>query len=305
MLATLRQVLSKAQKEKYAVGAFNINNLEIMQAIVNAATKLKSPVILQTSEGAIAYAGIKYLKCLVAQAAQDNKIPIVLHLDHGRNTEILKEAIKTGYTSIMYDGSHLPFEENISNTKKVVSMAHAKGISVEGELGTIGGAEEKIIARKIIYTDPNAAKEFVDRTGVDALAVAIGTSHGAYKFAGAAKLDIKRLREIRQKVKVPLVLHGASGVPEWVVRTAEHYGAKLGKPEGVPDEQIKEAIKNGVCKVNTDTDLRLAFDAGVREFLSKMPEDFDPRHILGRARELMQEVVEHRIKLFGSAGKSR
>ncbi|MEM4247216.1 MAG: class II fructose-1,6-bisphosphate aldolase [Candidatus Woesearchaeota archaeon] len=305
MLATLKQVLTKAQKGKYAVGAFNINNLEIMQAITNAASKLKSPVILQTSEGAIDYAGINYLKCLVSQAAQDHKIPIVLHLDHGRNMEIIKKAIKTGYTSIMYDGSHLPFEKNISNTKKVVSMAHARGISVEGELGTIGGAEEKIVARKIIYTDPNAAKEFVEKTGIDALAVAIGTSHGAYKFAGAAKLDINRLMQIRQIVRVPLVLHGASGVPEWLVRTAEHYGAKLGKPEGVPDEQIKEAIKNGICKINTDTDLRLAFDAGVREFLASKPEDFDPRHILGRARELMQEVVEHRIKLFGSAGKAQ
>ncbi|MEM4240026.1 MAG: class II fructose-1,6-bisphosphate aldolase [Candidatus Woesearchaeota archaeon] len=304
MLATLKQVLSKAQKGRYAVGAFNINNLEIMQAIVNAAAKLKSPVILQTSEGAIAYAGIKYLRCLVAQAAQDNKIPIVFHLDHGRDPEIIKEAIKTGYTSVMIDGSHLPFDKNIAITKKIAAMAHAKGISVEGELGTIGGAEEKIIARKIIYTDPNAAKEFVYRTGVDALAVAIGTSHGAYKFAGAAKLDIARLREIRQKVKIPLVLHGASGVPDWIVAAAEHYGARLGKPEGVPDEQVKMAIKNGICKVNTDTDLRLAFDAGMREFLATAPGDFDPRHILGRARELMQEVVEHRIKLFGSAGKA-
>ena len=257
MLATLRQVLSKAQKAKYAVGAFNINNLEIMQSIVNAAKKLNSPVILQTSEGAIAYAGIKYLKCLVSQAAQDNRIPIVLHLDHGRNPEIIRQAIKTGYTGVMIDASHLPFDKNIAMTKKITAMAHAKGISVEGELGTIGGAEEKIAARRIIYTDPAAAKEFVEKTGVDALAVAIGTSHGAYKFAGTAKLDIARLQEIKQKVKVPLVLHGASGVPEWLVRTAEHYGAKLGKPEGVPDDQISQAIKNGICKVNTDTDLSL------------------------------------------------
>ncbi len=304
MLATLKQVLTKADKAKYAVGAFNINNLEIMQAIVNAAAKLKSPVILQTSEGAIKYAGMNYLKCMVEEAAKTNKIPIVLHVDHGRDMEIIKQAIKTGYTSIMYDGSHLPFEQNIANTKKVVAMAHAKGISVEGELGTIGGAEEKIVARKIIYTNPDSAKEFVEKTGIDALAVAIGTSHGAYKFAGAAKLDIKRLREIKQKLKMPLVLHGASGVPEWVVQTATHYGAKLGKPEGVPDDQIKEAIKNGINKINTDTDLRLAFDAGVREVLSMSPEEFDPRHILGRARELMQEVVEHRIKIFGSAGKA-
>jgi fructose-bisphosphate aldolase class II len=304
MLATLKQVLSKADKGKYAVGAFNINNLEIVQAVVNAAAKLKSPVILQTSEGAIKYAGMKYLKCLVATAASESKIPIVLHVDHGRDLEIIKQAIKTGYTSVMIDGSHLPFDENVALTKKVVGWAHAKGVSVEGELGTIGGAEEKIIARKIIYTDPAAAKEFVAKTGVDALAVAIGTSHGAYKFAGAGKLDIERLKVIKKTLNMPLVLHGASGVPDWLVHTAEHYGAKLGKPGGVPDEQIKLAIKNGINKINTDTDIRLAFDAGVREVIATAPEEFDPRHILGRARELMQDVVEHRIKLFGSAGRA-
>ena len=304
MLATLKQVLSQAQKERYAVGAFNVNNLEILQAVVGAAAKLKSPVILQTSEGAIAYAGMNYLRCMVDQAARENRIPIVLHLDHGRDLAIIRQAIKNGYTSIMIDGSHLPFEENIAVTKKVVGWAHAKGVSVEGELGTIGGAEEKIVARKILYTDPDAAEEFVERTGVDALAVAIGTAHGAYKFSGEAKLDIKRLKQIKGCVKTPLVLHGASGVPDWLVRTAEQYGAKLGKPEGVPDDQTRDAIRNGICKINTDTDLRLAFDAGVREFLATAPEDFDPRHILGRAREIMQSVVEHRIKLFGSAGRA-
>jgi len=304
MLATLKQVLAKANKGKYGVGAFNINNLEIIQSVVNAAAKLKSPVILQTSEGAIKYAGMKYLKVIVEEAAEENKIPIVFHVDHGRDLEIIKEAIKTGYTSVMIDGSHLPFDENVAITKKVVGWAHAKGVSVEGELGTIGGAEEKIVARKIIYTDPAVAKEFVDKTGVDALAVAIGTSHGAYKFAGAAKLDIERLRIIKKILNMPLVLHGASGVPEWLVHTAEHYGAKLGKPGGVPDDQIKAAIKNGINKINTDTDIRLAFDAGVREVIATAPEEFDPRHILGRARELMQDVVEHRIKLFGSAGKA-
>ncbi len=304
MLTTLKHVLARAQKEHYAVGAFNINNLEILQAIVRAAAKLKAPVILQTTEGAISYAGMQYLRCMVLQAAKETHVPIVLHLDHGRDLAIIRQAIKNGYTSVMIDGSHLPFEENIAVTKKVVGWAHAKGVSVEGELGTIGGAEEKVVARKILYTDSDAAKEFVERTGVDALAVAIGTSHGAYKFAGKTALDIQRLKEIRQRVRIPLVLHGASGVPDWLVRTAEQHGAKLGKPEGVPDDQIKEAIKNGIAKINTDTDLRLAFDAGVREFLATAPEDFDPRHILGRARELMQEVVEQRMKLFGSAGRA-
>jgi fructose-bisphosphate aldolase class II len=303
MLATLKQVLDKANKGNYAVGAFNINNLEILQAIVRAAAKLKSPVILQTSEGAIEYAGMRYLKCLVAQAAQEHKIPIVLHLDHGRDLATIRQAIASGYTSVMIDGSHLPFEENITVTKKVVGWARAKGVSAEGELGTIGGAEDKVSSRNIILTEPEAAKEFVERTGVDALAIAIGTSHGAYKFAGAAKLDIRRLAQIKKLLKMPLVLHGASGVPDWLVRTAERYGAELGKPEGVPDEQISAAIKSGINKINTDTDLRLAFDAGVREIIMTQPKDFDPRHILGRARELMQEVVEHRIQLFGSGGK--
>lgn len=304
MLATLKEVLAKANRGNYAVGAFNINNLEILQAIVNAAKKLKSPVILQTSEGSIAYAGMNYLKCLAVQAAKEHNIPIVLHLDHGRDTDIVRQAIKNGYTSVMIDGSHLPFEENIALTKKVVGWAHAKGVSVEGELGTIGGAEEKIVSRKIIYTEPSAAKEFVDATGIDALAIAIGTSHGAYKFSGAAQLDIRRLKEIKQRLKMPLVLHGASGVPDWLVRTATQYGARLGRPEGVPDEQIAQAVKNGINKINTDTDIRLAFDAGVREIIMTAPSDFDPRHILGRARELMQEVVEHRLRLFGSAGKA-
>jgi len=304
MLATLKDVLAKAQKGKYAVGAFNVNNLEILQAISRAAAKLKAPVILQTTEGAIAYAGMNYLKCMVAQAAQEHDIPIVFHLDHGKDLAIIKQAINNGYTSVMIDGSHLSFEKNIEVTKKIIGWAHAKGVSVEGELGTIGGVEENIAARKILYTDPDSAKEFVEQTGVDALAIAIGTSHGAYKSAGAPRLDIDRLKEIRKRVEVPLVLHGASSVPDWLVRTATHFGARLGKPEGVPEDQLQEAIKNGVAKVNTDTDLRLAFDAGVREVIATAPQDFDPRHILGRARELMQQVVEHRIKLFGSGGKA-
>jgi fructose-bisphosphate aldolase class II len=304
MLATLKSVLAKAQKGKYAVGAFNVNNLEILQAIVAGAAKMKSPVILQTSEGSIAYAGMNYLRCMAMQAAQENKIPIVLHLDHGRDLDIIRAAIKNGYTSVMIDGSHLPLEQNIAVTKKVTQWAHAKGVTVEGELGTIGGAEDKVSARTIKYTDPDAAHQFVDATGIDALAVAIGTSHGAYKFAGEAKLDIERLKAINKKVSIPLVLHGASEVPEWLVRTAAQYGAKLGRAEGVPEDQVKAAIKNGVAKINTDTDIRIAFDAGVREVVATAPEDFDPRHILGRARTLMQEVVERRIAQFGSGGKA-
>ncbi len=303
MLVTLKHILNKANKGNYAVGAFNINNMEITQAIINAATAQKAPVILQTSEGALAYAGIDYLYCLAHNAAKQ-KVPVALHLDHGRDLELIKKCIKAGWTGIMYDGSHLPFDENIKNTKKVVQWAHKKGIGVEGELGTIGGAEEKIVARQIIYTDPDAAIEFVEKTGVDALAIAIGTSHGAYKFEGSARLDLHLLKSIKEKLNMPLVLHGASGVPVWLVTQAARFGAQLGKPEGVPDEQITEAVKNGINKINTDTDLRLAFDAAVRKFLAEKPEDFDPRHILSPARELIQQVVEHRIQLFGSSGKA-
>jgi len=304
MLSTLKQVLSKANKGYYSVGAFNINNMEILQAIVRAAEKLKSPVILSTSEGALSYAGKEYLRCLAETASSLTKVPIVLHVDHGRDIELIKKCISLGWTSVMYDGSHLPFEQNVKNTKKVVSFAHSKGVSVEGELGTIGGAEEKIVARNIILADPDDAVSFVKQTGVDALAVAVGTSHGAYKFAGAGKIDIARIREIKRRLNMPLVLHGASGVPSDVVALAKKYGAKLGKPEGVPDSQISAAVKAGINKINTDTDLRISFDAAVREVLAKKPEDFDPRHILGPARDFIQKIVEHRIKLFGSAGKA-
>ncbi len=303
MLVTLKQILKKANTENYAVGAFNINNMEICQAIMNAAVSQKAPVILQTSQGAIEYAGYDYLKALAHTAAKQ-KVPVVLHLDHGRDMEIVKKCIKAGWTGIMYDGSHLPFDENVANTAKVVKMAHAKGISVEGEIGTIGGAEETVISREIIYTNPDVAEEFVKKTKVDALAIAIGTSHGAYKFSGNARLDLHLLKIIKQRLNMPLVLHGASGVPAWLVTQAVRYGAQLGKPEGVPDDQIVNAVKYGINKVNTDTDIRLAFDAAVRKFIAEKPEDFDPRHILQPSRELIQQVVEHRMRLFGSSGKA-
>ncbi|RJQ19974.1 class II fructose-1,6-bisphosphate aldolase [Candidatus Woesearchaeota archaeon] len=303
MLVPLHKILAKAHKENYAVGAFNINNMEICQAVVGAAVAEKSPVILQTSEGALKYAGIDYLKALATVAAM-NKVPVTLHVDHGRDLNLIRSCIKAGWTGIMYDGSHLPLDENIKNTKKVVQWAHKKGIGVEGELGTIGGAEEQIIARKIIYTDPDAAAEFVEKTGVDALAIAIGTSHGAYKFEGSGRLDIHLLKTIKDKLKMPIVLHGASGVPASLVTMAARFGAELGKPEGVPDDQIALAVKNGVNKINTDTDLRLAFDAAVRKVIKERPEEFDPRHILGPARDLMQHIVQHRMKLFGSSGKA-
>jgi len=271
---------------------------------MNAARAKKSPVIIQTSESAIRYAGIQYLKAMVDIAAQESKIPIALHLDHGKDLKTIRECIKLGWTSVMIDASNKPFAENIKHTKKVVALAKKKDVSVEAELGTIGGTEDNIKSRTIKYTDPEKAKEFVKRTGIDALAVAIGTSHGAYKFNGASRIDLLLLKDIAQSVKIPLVLHGASGVPAWLITRAARYGAQLGHPQGVPDDQIKQAIKRGITKINTDTDLRLAFDAAVRKHLAQHPEDIDPRHMLGPARDLIQHVVEHRIDVFGSKGKA-
>ncbi len=303
MFTPTKSILEKAQKGKYAVGHFNINNMEMVQAIVQAGVKLRSPVILATSEGAIQYAGMEYLYGLAEIAAETNKIPIALHLDHGRDMKIIGKAIKIGYSSVMVDASHEELEKNIALTKKVVRMAHKKGISVEAELGTIGGAEDTVKSRNIQYTDPAKAQEFVERTGCDFLAIAIGTSHGAYKFAGKAHLRMDILKEVGKRVKIPLVLHGASCVPLSAVKEAEKYGAKLEGVRGVPDAQIKQAVKNGICKFNTDTDLRIAFDAGIRKTILNKPADFDPRHIVAPARDYMQKVVEHRIRLFGSGGK--
>ncbi|MBD3318334.1 class II fructose-1,6-bisphosphate aldolase [Candidatus Woesearchaeota archaeon] len=304
MIISLKRMLAQANKKNYAVGAYNINNMEFVQAVVSASEKMNSPAIISTTEGAIRYAGMPYLKTLVYTAAAHTKIPITFHLDHGRDFTVIKQAIKAGYSSIMYDGSHLPFKENVRNTAKVVRWAHKKGVSVEGELGTIGGAEDLVSSREIIYTDPDTAKEFVEKTGVDALAIAIGTSHGAYKFSSTPTLDIARLKTIKKLTKLPLVLHGASEVPQYLVRQANRYGATLGKARGVPDAQIRQAVKHGINKVNEDTDLRLAFLASTRKTLVKQPSVFDPRKILGPARDYVQKIVEDRIKLLGSKGKA-
>ena len=288
LFASTRELLHKAQRGKYAVGHFNVNNLEIVQGVVAAAQRLKSPVVLATSEGAIGYAGMKYLYAIAQIAAQESKIPIALHLDHGGDMNVVRSAIRLGYSSVMIDASHEEFEKNVTLTRKIVKLAHSRGVSVEAELGTIGGVEDAVDARHILYTDPMLAKEFVERTGCDFLAIAIGTSHGAYKFVGSARLDLKRLQLIRAQVKVPLVLHGASGVSHSIVVMAQRYGAKLKGVHGVADEQIRQAIRLGICKINTDTDLRLAFDAGIRKVVERRPEDFDPRHMLGAAREMIQ-----------------
>lgn len=303
-LVSMKYLLDRANREDYSVGAFNVNDMEILEAVIRAAESKKSPVIIQTSEGAIEYAGLKLLFGMIKTAVKNSKIPMAVHLDHGRNLDLIKKCIKIGYTSVMIDASHFDFEGNIKLTKKVVGWADKKNVSVEAELGTIGGAEESVISRKIIYTEPKSAKDFVDRTGVDALAVAIGTSHGAFKFASTPKLDIARLKQIKKLVKIPLVLHGASGVPQALISRAKKFGAKIAGAEGVPDAQIALAVKNGINKINTDTDLRLAFTEAVREVLVKKPSEFDPRKILGPARDSIQRIVEHRIGLFGSTRKA-
>jgi fructose-bisphosphate aldolase class II len=228
-----------------------------------------------------------------------------LHLDHGEDFETVSKCIEAGFTSVMIDGSFLGFEENVALTKRVVDRARKFGVSVEAELGRLAGVEEKTVEeRETVLTDPDAAEEFVRRTGVDALAVAIGTSHGAYKFKGEAKLDFERLRLIAKKVDIPLVLHGASSVPAWIIEKATKYGAELSGAKGIPEEHIKKAISLGISKINIDTDLRLAFTATVREVLANSPKEFDPRKILGPAKEAMKEVVRGKMRLFGSSGKA-
>jgi fructose-bisphosphate aldolase class II len=305
MLLTNREILASAVAGKYAVGAFNIHNLESLQAVVAAAQEENSPVIVAVTPSAIKYAGLTYLAEIVKAAAQLAPVPMSLHLDHGKDIETITKCLDAGFTSVMIDGSHLDFEQNIALTKKVIALAHPRGAAVEAELGRLAGVEEVSVEEKeAILTDPEAAKEFVERTNVDALAVAIGTSHGAYKFKGEPKLDFKRLPEIREKVNIPLVLHGASGVPAWIIEKATKYGAQLAGAKGMPDESIEQAIKLGIAKINIDTDLRLAFTATVREVLATTPSQFDPRKILGPAREAMKEVVKSKMRLFGSSDKA-
>ncbi len=305
MLLTNKEILAPAMAGKYAVGAFNINNLESLQAVIAAAQEENSPVIIALTPSAIEYAGLLYLVKIVSAGAELAHVPMSMHLDHGKDIETIKKCLDAGFTSVMIDGSHLNFEENITLTKKVIELALRKGAAVEAELGRIAGVEEASVEEKeAILTDPDAAKEFVERTDVDALAVAIGTSHGAYKFKGEPKLDFKRLTEIREQVHVPLVLHGASGVPSWIIEKANKYGAQLAGAKGMPDESIIQAVKLGISKINIDTDLRLAFTATVREVLATTPTQFDPRKILGPARDAMKKVVKNKMRLFGSSNKA-
>lgn len=302
MLVDLNKILPDARKHGYAVGAFNTSNLEITQSIISASEALKAPVIVATSEKAIRYAGIETISEMIIGMAKRAKIPVVLHLDHGKSYELCRECIKHGYTSVMIDASHLPFAENVKLTRRVVRYANAKRVTCEAEIGRLAGIEDDlaVTAKQAVYTDPDEAKRFAEETDCDALAVAIGTSHGAYKFKGKPMLRIDILQDIARVVKIPLVLHGASSVQsKWIDRVNE-YGGAMEHARGVPDELIRKGVENGIAKVNTDTDLRIAFTAGVREYLKENPADFDPRKITGHARDLIIEVVTDRIRAFGT-----
>src|SRR4030067_3838638 len=281
MLVTNKDLMVPARKNGYAVGAFNVQNLESVQAVAEAATEEKSPAILQITPSVIKYAGLPYISGLVKTAAQLSPVPLAMHLDHGEDFDTAAKCVDAGFTSVMIDGSFLKFEENIALTKRVVDGAHPKGVSVEAELGRLAGVEESTVEEKdAVLTDPAVAKDFVERTGVDTLAVAIGTSHGAYKFKAVPKLDFERLKLISKNVTLPLVLHGASSVPAWIIEKAAKYGAELGGAKGIPEEHIQKAISLGIAKININTDRRLAFTAAVPEVLAISPKEFDARRSL-------------------------
>ena len=298
-LITSEEMFRKALKADYAIGAFNVNNMEIIQGIVEAAGEENAPLILQVSAGARKYAKAPYLRHLVEAAIEDTGVDVCLHLDHGEDFEICKQCVDDGFTSVMIDGSKHPFEENIALTKEVVEYAHAHGVVVEAELGKLAGIEDNINvdARSATFTDPDEAAEFVERTGVDSLAIAIGTSHGAYKFKGDPYLDFERLKEIHKLIPdTPLILHGASTVLKEFVDRCNEYGGKIPGAQGVPEEMIREAVKHGVCKVNIDTDLRLAMTAEIRRVFIEQPDVFDPRKYLGPGREAIKRMVQHKIR---------
>ena len=307
-LVTTKEMFKKSMDEGFAIGAFNVNNMEIIQGIVDAASEAKSPVILQASAGAIKYAGMDYLmKMVEAATIVHPELPIALHLDHGPDFETCKMCIDAGFTSVMIDGSKYDFEENIRVTKEVVDYAHSKGVVVEAELGKLAGIEDDVNVAEAdaMYTDPAQAEEFVKRTGCDSLAIAIGTSHGAYKFKGEAKLRFDILKDIKERIpETPIVLHGASSVMPNLLELCNTYGGDIPGAKGVPDEMLVEASKSGVSKINVDTDLRLALTGGIRKVFVEEPGAFDPRKYLSPARELIKDTVKHKIvNVFGSSDK--
>jgi len=306
-LVHTKEMFARAYSDKFAVGAFNGNNMEILQAIVEAAQQERAPLILQVSAGARKYARHEYLVKLVEAAIATSDIPIALHLDHGDDVEICKQCVDGGFTSVMIDGSRHPFKKNVEVTKQVVEYAHERGVSVEAELGKLAGVEDdvKVAAKDAIYTDPDEAKAFVEASGCDSLAIAIGTSHGAYKFKSEPKLDFDRLKKISDLLPgFPIVLHGASSVPEDLVEACNAFGGKIPGARGVPESMIGEAAKMAVCKVNIDTDLRLAMTATIRKIFVEKPEEFDPRKYLGPARDRIRELVVHKLRVLGAAGKA-
>ena len=315
-LVTTTEMFKKAYEGHYAIGAFNINNMEIIQAITEAAGELKSPVILQVSAGARKYAKQAYLVALAQAAIEDSGIDLALHLDHGADFEICKACIDGGFSSVMIDGSHHAYEDNIALTKKVVEYAHAHGVVVEGELGVLAGVEDEVSAEHSSYTKPEEVEDFVGRTGVDSLAISIGTSHGAYKFTAAQctsnadgilvppplRFDI--LEEVGKRLPgFPIVLHGASSVPQEYVKEINSLGGKLPDAVGIPEEELRQAAKLSVCKINIDSDIRLAMTAGIRRVFNEQPEVFDPRTYLSVARAEVKKMVAHKIEhVLGSAG---
>ena len=310
-LVTTTEMFKKAYEGGYAIGAFNVNNMEIVQAITEAAGELKSPVILQVSAGARKYANATYLRKLVEAAVIENPdIPIALHLDHGADFDICKSCVDGGFTSVMIDASKYPFQENIEITKKVVEYAHAHGVVVEAELGKLAGIEDdvKVSSEDSSYTQPEEVEEFVDKTGVDSLAIAIGTSHGAFKFKPGTKPQLRFdiLHEIEKKIPgFPIVLHGASSVPQEYVKIINENGGALKDAIGVPEDQLREAARSAVCKINIDSDLRLGLTAGIRQVMFEHPDYFDPRQYLTVARQNVKDVVAHKIKdVLGSEGKA-
>lgn len=307
MLVDTKEMFQKAYEGKYAIGAFNVNNMEIVQGIMAACAEKKCAVILQISKGAREYANPMYLTKLIEAAIEEYpEVPVAMHLDHGPDFELCKQAVDDGYTSVMIDASHDPYEENIRRTKEVVDYAHSKGVVVEAELGQLVGeqfdAGEGGAMGAGIYTNPDQAVEFVERTGCDSLAVAIGTSHGAYKFTkGEPALDFERLEAIQKKLAgFPLVLHGASSVIPEFVDLCNQYGGKLPNAKGVPEDMITKATQHGVCKVNIDTDLRLAMTATIRKAFMENPENFDPRKYLGPARDAIKQMVMHKLDVLGN-----
>ena len=305
-LTTPKAMFERAGREGYAIGAFNVNNMEIIQGIMQAGSKERAPLILQVSAGARKYAGQPYIMKLVEAALMENDLPVVVHLDPGADFDICKACIDGGFTSVMIDGSHLPFEENIAVTRRVADYAHERGVWVEAELGKLAGVEEHVSSEHSVYTDPDEAVEFVRRSGCDSLAVAIGTSHGAYKFKGDARLDFERLEKITSLLPdYPLVLHGASSVPQEFVDMANKYGGRLGGAKGVPEDMLRRAAASGVCKINIDSDIRLAMTANIRRYLAEHPEEFDPRSYLKPAREAVKLMVQHKIRhVLGCSGKA-